>query len=88
VQRPDGSWLVEGLMPLDEVAELFGLPEARPGDREAVQTLGGVAMAGLGRVPAPGDRLTWRGLRLEVLDMDGRRVDKLLVTPSTTPSAE
>jgi putative hemolysin len=45
-------------------------------------------MAGLGRVPAPGDRLTWRGLRLEVLDMDGRRVDKLLVTPSTTPSAE
>jgi putative hemolysin len=88
VQRPDGAWLVEGLMPLDEVAELFGLPEVRPGDRDAVQTLGGVAMARLGRVPAPGDCVNWRGLRLEVLDMDGRRVDKLLVTPGSTASAE
>jgi putative hemolysin len=88
VQRADGSWLLEGLMSVDDVVKLFGLPELPPGQREAVQTLGGVAMATLGRVPAPGDRVAWRGLRLEVLDMDGRRVDKLLVVPSSRPLPE
>jgi putative hemolysin len=84
VRRADGSWLVDGLIPVDEAAELFGLPEPRPGEQERVQTLGGVAMARLGRVPTAGDRVTWRGLRLEVVDMDGRRVDKLLVTPGSS----
>jgi putative hemolysin len=84
VQRADGSWLVEGLMPVEDAAELFGVAEPRPGDPERVQTLGGVAMATLGRVPTAGDQVTWRGLHLEVLDMDGRRVDKLLVTPAAS----
>jgi putative hemolysin len=77
VQRPDGSWLLDGLMPVDEVRELFNLPEVDEGE---VQTLGGIVMAELGRIPATGDRLTWRGLHLEVVDMDGRRVDKVIAT--------
>ena len=83
VRRSDGSWLLEGLMPLDEFAELLDLPVEAAQDEE-VQTLGGLAMARLGRIPVPGDRLTWRGLDLEVLDMDGRRVDKLLATHRTS----
>jgi len=70
-QRPDGSWLLDGLMHLDEVAELFGLPEPADEERDGVQTLGGLAMSLLGRVPEPGNTVTWHGLRVEILDMDG-----------------
>lgn len=78
VRREDGSWLLDGLMPLDEVAELLALP-GEPDAAEDVQTLGGLAMARLGRVPAASDRFTWAGHTFEVIDMDGRRVDKVLV---------
>jgi putative hemolysin len=74
-------------MPLDEVAELLGLPEPADEEREDIQTLGGLVMAQLGRVPAPGDHVAWRGVRLEVLDMDGRRVDKVLITPPALTGA-
>jgi len=88
VQRPDGSWLLDGLMHLDEVADLFGLPDPANEEREHIQTLGGLTMSELGRVPTPGDSVTWHGLRLEVLDMDGRRVDKVLATPRLRDAAE
>jgi putative hemolysin len=87
IRRPDGSWLVDGLMHLDEVAELFGFAEPTETEWEGIQTVGGLAMAKLGRVPAPGDRLSWHGLELEVLDMDGRRVDKVLVSLHQASSA-
>lgn len=78
VRREDGSWLLDGLMPLAEAAEVLRL-EAGHGDApEDVQTLGGLAMARLGRIPIAGDRFTWRARLFEVLDMDGRRVDKVL----------
>ncbi len=87
VQRADGSWLLDGLMPVDDVVELFGLPEAAAEEVREVHTLGGLAMAQVGRVPAVGDRFDWHGLRFEVMDMDGRRVDKVLAVPVTAAAA-
>jgi magnesium and cobalt exporter, CNNM family len=80
VQRADGSWLLDGLMPVDAVRELFGVAHAEKEELERVQTLGGLIMAELGRIPMTGDQLTWRGVQLEVVDMDGRRVDKVLAS--------
>lgn len=78
VQREDGSWLLDGLMPFHEFLAFFGLEEPAPEEHRSYQTLGGFVMHRLDRVPLPGDTLEWHGIRLEVLDMDGRRVDKVL----------
>ena len=66
---------------------LRALAEEREGD---YQTVGGMVMAHLGRVPAAGDRFEWEGFCFEVLDMDGNRVDKVLVAraPGPAPSGE
>jgi putative hemolysin len=84
VQRDDGSWLLDGLALVDDVADLLQLGAASADEDEDVQTLGGMAQAILGRVPRPGDAFVWRGRRFEILDMDGRRVDKLLALPQVT----
>jgi putative hemolysin len=76
IQREDGSWLLDGLMPLFEAADLFGITLS--GDRPEAVTLGGLAMNKMARVPVAGDRFDWHGIAFEVIDMDGRRVDKLL----------
>jgi len=79
VRRADGSLLVGGLLPAEELAERLGLhalPEEQEGD---YQTVGGMVMAYLGRVPAAGDSFEWEDFCFEVLDMDGNRVDKVLV---------
>jgi putative hemolysin len=86
VQRGDGSWLVDGLMNVDELGELLvlrGLPDGGKGD---YQTVGGMVMSHLGRVPAAGDRFDWREFSFEVVDMDGHRVDKVLVTRAPGPT--
>jgi len=78
-QRDDGSWLLDGLMLVDEFKELFNikaLPEEDEGD---YYTLGGFVMTQQGHVPAVGDHFEWKGLRFEVVDMDGNRVDKVLI---------
>jgi putative hemolysin len=79
-QRPDGSWLIDGKLPIDEFKELVEI-EKLP-DEERYQTLGGLVMASLGRIPVAGDSVEVSGLRLEVVDMDERRVDKVLVIPA------
>jgi putative hemolysin len=85
VQRPDGSWLLDGLSPIDDLKELFDLKDL-PGEEEGhYQTLGGFVMAQLGHIPSIADRFECRGLRFEVLDMDGKRVDKVLVVPIAPP---
>ena len=90
IQRDDGSWLLDGLTPLHELLELFDLEERPAEERREYQTLGGLVMRQLGRVPAAGDDFEWQGLHFEVMDMDGFRVDKVLVrggwTPSESPS--
>lgn len=83
VEREDGSWLVDGMMDLHDLKQLFGL-DALPGeDSLKAHTVGGYVMLSLGRVPAPAEVFEAAGLRFEVVDMDGRRVDKVLVRRMT-----
>lgn len=79
VQREDGSWLVDGMLRIDEFQMLFEIKVLPPVVEEHYQTVGGFVMAMLGRIPDPGDHFVWQGYRMEVMDMDGRRVDKILV---------
>ncbi len=77
-QRQDGSWLLDGMLEVDEFKEIFEL-KVLPHEDE-YETLSGFVMVSLGRVPQTADQFEWNGLRFEVVDMDGRRVDKVLVT--------
>ncbi len=80
VRREDGSWLLDGLMPMDEVTALLEIPPSRMEDLDGYfQTIAGFILHHLGRIPATGDVLIWHGLRFEVVDMDGNRIDKVLV---------
>src|SRR5439155_2692678 len=81
VQREDGSWLFDGMLPIDELKDFLHirtLPEESIGDYE---TLAGFVLTQLGRIPAPADHFEWDRFRFEVMDMDGRRIDKVLVQP-------
>lgn len=86
-QRQDGSWLLDGMLEVDEFKDIFKL-NALPHEDE-YETLSGFVMMSLGRVPQSADHFEWQGLRFEVIDMDGRRVDKVLVTtlPQRTVAA-
>jgi putative hemolysin len=80
VRRADGTLLLDGMVPVDELKDLLELSEL-PGELYLYQTLGGFVISQLGRIPQSGDEFQWEGIRFEVVDMDGRRVDKILVTP-------
>jgi putative hemolysin len=86
VQRSDGSWLLDGALPADEVKELLGLHSLPRGYESYYQTLGGLAMLCLGQVPQASDSFEWIGWRFEVVDMDGNRVDKVLAIPPVEPA--
>lgn len=88
VQREDGSWLLDGMLPVDEFFELFDIDELRGEHRGSYQTLGGFVMTHLGRIPAATDHFEWEGMRFEVMDMDGNRVDKVLVMPGQMDSSK
>ena len=76
-QREDGSWLVDGGAGVEELIERLELKiDAVPRD---YSTVSGLVLARLERIPAVGDKTTWQGLSIEVVDMDGRRIDKLLI---------
>jgi putative hemolysin len=85
-QRQDGSWLLDGMLEVDEFKELFDF-KILPHEDE-YETLSGFVMTSLGRVPQAAEHFEWNGFRFEVMDMDGRRVDKVLVTtlPKTSPA--
>jgi putative hemolysin len=78
-RREDGSWLMDGLLPVDELKEILDIDHLPAEERVGYQTLGGFVMSQLGSVPNPGQYFTCCGYRFEVVDMDGRRVDKVLV---------
>jgi putative hemolysin len=82
VRREDGTWLLDGMVPLDELKQILALAHL-PGEGPDFHTLGGYIMARLNRVPMVADRVTAAGYRLEVVKMDGRRVDRVLVSPVT-----
>jgi putative hemolysin len=79
VARGDGSWLVEGSASMEEVMTRFALEPLPAEEAGAYHTLGGFVMARLGRVPVAADHFEWGGIRFEVMDMDGRRIDKVLI---------
>lgn len=79
VRREDGSWLVDGMLSVDEFFELFDIEELFREQRGNYHTVGGFVVTQLGRIPSPTDSFEWRNMRLEVMDMDGNRVDKVLV---------
>ena len=80
IRRADGSWLIDGKLPIEEFKQIFDI-EALPEEEENYyQTIGGFVMLSLGRVPQAGDYFSWQNLTVEVVDMDWRRVDKVLVT--------
>jgi putative hemolysin len=77
-RRPDGSWLVDGRLSIKEFEDLLRIAELPEGD---YQTVAGFVITQLGCVPSTGARFELKGYSYEVVDMDGRRVDKVLVTP-------
>jgi putative hemolysin len=85
-QRQDGSWLLDGMLEVDEFKEIFHLTKL-PHEGE-YETLSGFVMASLGRIPQTTDHFEWNNLRFEVIDMDGRRVDKVLVTSKHKAAAD
>lgn len=78
-QRADGSWLMDGLIPIPELKDRLELKEVPEEERGRYNTLAGMVMLLLGRLPNTGDSVEWGGWRFEVVDLDGKRVDKLLV---------
>jgi len=82
VQRADGSWLIDGSLSADDLRELLQVNQL-PGEEEhEYRTAAGMVMTALEHVPQVGEVFAWHGIRFEVVDLDGARIDKLLVTPA------
>jgi putative hemolysin len=79
VKREDGSWLINGLEAYDRVVKRVGLPPPTEEEMGDFTTLAGMIVARLGRIAEEGDKLTVGDFEVEVVDMDGRRIDKVLV---------
>ena len=82
LQREDGSWLIDGHLPIEELQRRLNRRDMIGRD---YQTVAGFVLARLGRIPKAGDTVTWRDLKVEIVDMDGVRIDKILL--SKIPSA-
>lgn len=80
VQREDGSWLFDGLIVTDQLKEILNISTMAGEDRAGFQTLSGFVMSQLGRIPKTGAKFVYDGYEFEVVDMDGRRVDRVLVS--------
>ncbi len=83
VEREDGSWLLDGMLPIEELKDILHirkLPEEASGD---YNTVAGFVLLNLGHVPKTGEQFEWDRFRFEVMDMDGRRIDKVLVQPNS-----
>lgn len=85
VKREDGSWLLDGALPIDEFKRMYSFGKIAGEERHAFQTLAGFIYMQLGRVPSEADSFEWNGLRFEVIDMDGKRIDKVLVQRVVPP---
>ncbi|HLH32877.1 MAG TPA: hemolysin family protein [Terriglobia bacterium] len=88
VHRADGSLLVDGKLQTDDLKELLKIAQLPGEDSGSYQTLGGLVMMQVGRVPVTGDSFELQGHKFEVVDMDGKRVDKVLVSKVAQPQAE
>ncbi|WP_028451090.1 hemolysin family protein [Chitinilyticum aquatile] len=88
VQRSDGSWLLEGSMPIPELKDQLQLDTVPDEDRGRYHTLGGMVLQLLGRIPRTGEIARWENWSLEVVDMDGQRIDKVLASRLPASKAE
>jgi putative hemolysin len=79
IQREDGSYLVDGMLSIDRFQDFFALKTLPEDERNYYQTVGGFVVTRLGHIPIAGESFEWESLRVEVVDMDGNRVDKVLV---------
>lgn len=80
VKRADGSWLIDGLINIDEFKPIFNIDELPDEETSNYQTLAGFIITYLGKIPDTGERFTWNGLQFEIMDMDGYHIDKVLVS--------
>lgn len=87
IRREDGSWLLDGMLSTDEVKEILEIDELPGEDYGNYHTLGGFVISQLGHIPKSADHFEWEAFRFEVVDMDGNRIDKVLVTPKPTEEA-
>ncbi|WP_068470460.1 hemolysin family protein [Candidatus Protochlamydia phocaeensis] len=79
IQRKDGSWLVDGMLPIDELKEQFDLDQLPEEEKGTYRTLGGFCMRQIGSIPNVGDSFTWQKFKFKVVKMQGRRVEKVLI---------
>ncbi|HOX68707.1 MAG TPA: hemolysin family protein [Burkholderiaceae bacterium] len=84
VQREDGTWLFDGLIPVPELKDRLELKDLPEEGRGRYNTLAGMIMLLLGRLPQTTDSVEWEGWRFEVVDLDGKRIDKVLASLSPT----
>lgn len=87
LRRDDGSWLLDGTLPVDELKDLLGVSDLPEDLRGRFQTLAGFVLTQFGRMPRAGEHFAWEGWRFEVVDTDGRRIDKILAAPLPPPPA-
>ena len=80
-ERADGSWLLDGLMPVNELKARLSLLDLPDEDRGRYNTLAGLLLYQFGRLPQTGERLQMQGWWFEIVDLDGRRIDKVLAQP-------
>lgn len=85
VQREDGSYLVDGALPVEELREVVGGGRLPNEDAHDFNTVAGMVIAHFGRIPHVGEHFAWSGWRIEVIDLDGPRIDKLLLQPQQPP---
>jgi putative hemolysin len=89
IEREDGSWLIDGSAPIERVKAVLEIDDTLPGeDANAFNTLGGFVMHVLGRIPTVADHFQATGFRIEVIDMDKNRVDKVLVARVAASAAD
>lgn len=88
IQREDGSWLLDGLMPISDFVKTFAIPELPQGEEGDYYTLAGFVVTRIGKIPVSSDRFRWGGYQFEVMDMDGKRVDKVLFIPPTAQTED
>lgn len=86
--REDGSWLLDGHIPVPELKDRLHLDAVPDEDRGRYHTLSGMMMLLTGRLPKEADRVEWEGWSFEIIDMDGRTIDKVLATPLPSPQAD
>jgi putative hemolysin len=88
IQRKDGSWLLDGLIPVPELKDRLNLDAVPEEELGRYNTLSGMMMLLLGRVPHTSDAADWEGWRFEIVDMDRKRIDKVLATKLPEPVAD